>query len=55
MGIIVIVIFLALLLFSWPMIPGAIKQTDQDKRRDAYQKRIKEEKAKREQQKLDKE
>lgn len=51
MGVILIIIFVVLLLVSWPLVPGAVKKTDQDKRREAYQKRIKEEHTKRERQK----
>lgn len=47
MSIFIIVGFVILAILGWPLIPGRIKHSDQDKRREAYQKRIKEEQAKR--------
>lgn len=44
-----LIICLILMLLGWPLLPGAIKHSDQDKRRAEYQKRLKEKRLQNEQ------
>jgi len=44
-----IIIALVLMLLGWPLLPGAIKHSDQDKRRAEYQKSLKEKRLQNEQ------
>lgn len=50
-----LIIALVLMFFGWPLLPGAIKHSQQDKRRAAYQKKIKDERVKREQERSEEE
>ncbi len=40
-----LMIALVLMLLGWPLLPGAIKHSEQDKRRAAYQEKVKAERA----------